>query len=126
MDLTPQEKSDLQELVKRLCQYPVFYQAGAADQPVACRSSIEAYAQDVERSLSPEGPWSERREALLEVATQWLHANQDVKRIKVQAKNGRFRSFCGALKAFQGNFSDLLRALCEQTGVDYPKAYQPR
>lgn len=126
MELTPEQKTALQALISRLSQHPAFYSAAAADQPPACRAAIEAYRQDLETSLDEEGPWSDLRANLLDLADQWLQANQDVKRIKAQAKNGRFRSFCGALRAFQGNFSDVLRTLAQQAGVDYPKAFQPR
>ena len=121
MELSPQQRSNLQELVGRLGQHPVFFQAAMAEQPARCRASLEAYRLDIEQSLQEGPPWEREREGLLELLSRWLNANQDVKRIKVDPKNGRYRSFCGNLLALRGNFRDFFSDFCKQAGVEYPR-----
>lgn len=116
------QKEAVELLVNARKDHPALFSPDAAEKPPACLASVTAYHELVATTLEADAAWNELRDAILVVLENWLRANKDAKQIKVGPKSGRFRTFCGNLVALQGNFSDLLRSLCEKAGVTYPTA----
>jgi hypothetical protein len=117
MAYTPTQKATVEKIVVARSSHPALFSPDAAEKPPLCWTSVETYRELVAQTLQADGPWNETRDAILVLLENWLRANKDVKQIKVGPKSGRFRTFCGNLVALQGNFSDLLRSLCEKAGV---------
>ena len=115
------QKEAVELIVNARNDCPALFSPDAAEKPPACWTAVDTYRELFAQSLAADALWNETRDAILVLLENWLRANKDAKQIKVGPKSGRFRTFCGNLVALQGNFSDLLRSLCEKAGID-PKS----